>query len=148
MDQLFEAFGIDWRLLLINAINFGILLGGLSYFLYKPLTCALEERREKMAKGVADAHEAERKLAEIEDARGEMLAKAGQEADTIVSEARDAGAKKAKEIVGAAEGSAQRVLSDAQAQASEMKREAIAESKEEVARMIVLGIEKLAREQK
>lgn len=148
MDQLFAAFGIDWRLLLINAVNFGILLGGLTYFLYKPLTRALEERREKMAKGVADAHEAARKLAEIEDSRASMLAQAGEEADSLISEAREAGALKAKELVTMAEGSAQRVLTEAEAQAAEMKRGAINESKEEVARMIVLGIEKLAKEQK
>jgi F-type H+-transporting ATPase subunit b len=148
MDAILHTFGIDWRLLLVNAINFGLLLAGLTFFLYKPLGKMLEERRTKVAKGVEDAHAAEVTLQQIESSRAERLAQAGREADTIVSEARDMGASKAKEIVSLAEGTAARALRDAEAQAAELKRGAIAESKEEVARMIVLGIEKLAKQSK
>ena len=42
MEQLFEAFGIDWKLLLAQAINFGVLFLVLSYLLYKPVLSTLE----------------------------------------------------------------------------------------------------------
>ena len=148
MGAIFTTFGIDWHLLLINAVNFGLLLAGLTYFLYKPLTKMLGERRERVAQGIADAEAAAMRLREIEDARAQRLAEAGAEADEIISSARSAGSEKAREIAAQAESSAARTLADASAQASEMKREAINESKEEVARMIVLGIEKLAKQGK
>jgi len=144
MDQLFEAFGIDWRLLLINAINFGVLLGGLTYFLYKPITKTLEERRQKVIKGVADAEAAEAALMEIEGARAQKLAEAGREADDILSKAQKTGTEKGRELVSQAEGSAARVLAEAQAQSVELKAQAIQESKEEIAKLIILGIEKTA----
>jgi F-type H+-transporting ATPase subunit b len=148
MDQLFAAFGIDWRLLLINAINFGVLLGGLSFFLYKPITKALEDRRLKVIKGVEDAEAAAAALAEIEGTRAATLAQAGQEADDLISKAQKTGTQKGKEILAQAESAASRAIADADAQALELKKKAIQESKEEVAKMIVLGIEKLAKTSK
>jgi F-type H+-transporting ATPase subunit b len=142
MDQLFAAFGIDWRLLVVNLINFGLLLAALWYFLYGPLTKMLEERRRRLAEGVTAANEADRKLAEIEGSRADMLASAGKEADDVIAAARAAGATKQHEIVSAAEASANAILSEAEAQAVELKREAIEESKQEVAKLIVLGMEK------
>ncbi len=145
MSDLFAAFGIDWRLLVINLINFGLLLSALWYFLYAPLTNMLEERRRKVAEGVADADEAARQLADIESSRADMLAKAGSEADEVIAAARSAAQAKGHEIVSASEASAQALLKDAEAQAAELKREAIEESKQEVAKLIVLGMEKMAK---
>ena len=84
MSAVFAAFGIDWRLLLIDSINFGILLWALWYFLYAPLTAMLEARRQKVIQGVHDADAAATKLAEIEGEAGHMLAKAGAEADDVL----------------------------------------------------------------
>lgn len=148
MDQLFAAFGIDWRLLLINAINFGVLLGGLTYFLYKPITKALEERRLRVIQGVEDAEAAARALAEIESTRAETLAAAGREADELVSRAQKAGAEKGRELLAQAENSAARALAEAEAQSAELKAQAVRESREEVAKLIVLGIEKAALQSK
>lgn len=145
MSDLFAAFGIDWRLLVINLINFGLLLAALWYFLYEPLTSMLETRRRKMAQGVADAEEAKRQLSEIEGSRAEMLAKAGSEADEVIASARVAAQQKGQEIVSASEASAQALLKDAEAQAIELKREAIEQSKQEVAKLIVLGMEKMTK---
>lgn len=148
MDAILHTFGIDWRLLLVNAVNFGLLLAGLTYFLYKPVGNMLETRRQKVAQGIQDAEEAGVKLREIEESRRNTLAKAGQEADAILSQARDTGSKKAKDLIAEAEAAAARAIAEAQMQSGELKAKAIQESKEEVARMIVLGIEKLAKSSK
>ena len=66
MEQLFEAFGIDWKLLLAQAVNFGVLFVALTYFLYKPVLKTLDERKQKVAKGVTDAEAAEKMLAEAD----------------------------------------------------------------------------------
>lgn len=142
MAELFQAFGIDWRILVINLVNFGGLVLVLWYFLYGPVVRMLEARRQKIAEGVAAAEKAKQELEKIEHSRTALLAKAGKEADEVVSSARAAGNEKQREILGSAEAAAQRVLTEAQAQAKEMKDTAIAESKQEVAKLIVLGIEK------
>lgn len=142
MAELFEAFGLDWRILVINLINFGGLVLVLWYFLYGPVLKMLEQRRQKIAEGVDAAEASKRELAEIEGARASMLAKAGKEADDVVAHARTLGAQKEREIVTGAEAAAARALKEAEAQAQDLKARAIHESKEEVAKLIVLGIEK------
>lgn len=144
MSDLFAAFGIDWRLLLVNGINFGLLLLGLWYFLYKPLTTMLESRRQKMAQGVRDAEAAAHQLHKIESERADLLAQAGKEADDVVSKARALGAEKQRALTEAGEANAAALLTQAEAQAQQLKAEAIEQSKQEVAKLIVLGMERVA----
>jgi F-type H+-transporting ATPase subunit b len=146
MTQLLAAFGIDWRLLVINLINFGVLLWALWYFLYGPLTRMLDERRARVIQGVRDAEEAERHLQEVRESREGFLAQAGKEADTVVSNARTAAAAKERAVAAAAEAAAIRTLDEAKQEADAMKIRAMEESKKEVAKLVVLGMERLAVE--
>lgn len=142
MDSILHTFGIDWRLLLINMINFGLLMLGLWYFLYGPVMKMLEERRQKVLKGVQDAEAATRARQEIESERSGVLAKAAQEADEAMSRARAAASAREQEIVDEAGKRAEAIVAQAEAQAKEEKQKAVAESREEVAKLIVLGMEK------
>ena len=148
MSQLFAAFGIDWRLLVINIINFLALFAVLSYFLYRPLTGMLATRRQRVAEGMQAAEEALRERKELADARAGMLASAGAEADDVLAKARTSALLKSQEIVSAGEVSAENILKDAKAQAKELQAEALRESKQEVAKLIVLGMERLSLEKK
>ena len=148
MAQLFAAFGIDWRLLISNIVNFSRVLLALWYFLYEPLTRMLATRREKVAAGVRQADEAARHLHEIAEARVGLLRDAGKEADEVVAKARTAGMQKGQEIISASEVSAENLLKSAAAEAEELKAQAIRESKQEVAKLIVFGMERALIEQK
>ena len=90
MDQLFDAFGIDGKLLLAQLVNFGVLFVGLTYLLYKPVMKTLDERRIKVAQGVIDADQAAMKLATAATEAGTIVKHASFEAEGIVSSARDA----------------------------------------------------------
>jgi F-type H+-transporting ATPase subunit b len=46
MEEITKVFGIDWRLFIIQAINFGLVVFLLSKFLYKPILNVIEERRK------------------------------------------------------------------------------------------------------
>src|SRR3989338_2428333 len=124
MESILSTFGIDWRLLLVNAVNFGLLLLGLWYFLYGPVMRMLEERRAKITEGVAAAESARRRLAEIEASRAAQLAAAGQEADAMLAAARRAGAAKEREMLTRAESAADGVRVEAAREGAELKREA------------------------
>jgi F-type H+-transporting ATPase subunit b len=143
MSAVFAAFGIDWRLLLIDSINFGVLLLALWYFLYAPLTRMLETRRQKVIQGVKDAEEAAHRLSLVEQQKAHILGEAGQTADEVLAKARTAAAEKEHIIVAASEARAAALLKDADLEARELKNRAIAESKQEVAKLVVLGIEKM-----
>lgn len=142
MSHILTTFGIDWHLLLINGLNFGLLMLALWYFLYDPVMKMLEERRERVAQSVKDAEAAEARLRELEASRAGLLAQAGREADALVAAGRAAGLEKQRELVEKGEAAAAALVRDAQAQALEEKARALEESKQEVAKLIVLGIEK------
>ena len=66
MSQLFSQLGIDWRLLLSQAVNFLLLLVILRMFVYKPLLKLLRDRKEKIEEGLRKAEEAGRPLHEVD----------------------------------------------------------------------------------
>lgn len=145
MDALLEAFGIDWKLLLIQAVNFGVLLAALTYFLYKPTMRVLDERRAKVAKGVEDAEAAEVKLREADSVAAGVLKSAEGEAEGIVSSARETASAEKARIVKEAEERAVAVASDAEARAKEAAARTLRESEKEIARLAVLAAEKAMR---
>lgn len=146
--EVFHAFGVDWRLLIIQAVNFGVLLLALWAFLYKPLMRVLEERAEKMRKGVLDAEAAAQKLTQAEEEKRSLLAAAEREADAARERARKDLVQKEKEATAAADAKVARMLSDAQKEGAELKAQALLDAKEELARMIVLGAEKALQKDK
>lgn len=146
MEGLISAFGIDWRLLVIQAVNFAVLLGGLTYFLYTPVMKLIDERREKIAEGVRTAEAAQRRLEEAKTEGDQLIGKAAREAEGLVAAARTRGEEKESEIVHAAEQRADALLKDAAARAEEAKRQALMESQKEIARAAMLAAEKILRE--
>jgi F-type H+-transporting ATPase subunit b len=67
MQQLLGPLGIDWQLLLSQAVNFTLLLIVLRIFVYKPVLKLLHSRREKIEGGLMKAEEAERRLHEVDE---------------------------------------------------------------------------------
>ncbi len=67
MQQLFDQLGIDWRLLLSQAVNFALLLVILRLFVYKPLLKLLRDRRARIEGGLTKAAEADRRLLEVDE---------------------------------------------------------------------------------
>lgn len=87
--DIFNQFGIQWTLLLAQAVNFLILLYILKRFLYKPVLKMLEERRNKIAQSLKDADEIEKQLAKTEEDRLKTLEKALDEGKGIINEAKE-----------------------------------------------------------
>ena len=145
MSQLFAAFGVNWHLLLIQGINFAILLFILWRFLYTPLLKMIDDRREKIAEGVKTAEAANKRLEDAKKESGEIVGSAAREAEGLVASARTRAEEREGEIVKAAETRAQSILKDATARAEEAKRQALLESEREIARAAMLAAEKILR---
>lgn len=146
MEQFFAAFGVDWKLLLAQAVNFGILLVVLTYVLYKPVLATLDKRKQLIAKGVEDAEEAASARAAADLSARERLQTAEAEAQGIVADARAHGNEEKARIASDAETSATRVREAAEAQAVELKERALRESEKEIARLAILAAEKTIRQ--
>lgn len=148
MSELFAAFGINGKLIIAQMVNFGALLFLLWYFLYGPILKMLDERREKIAKGVKDAEEAAARLASSHEEGKEIVGKAVKESEGLISEARTRADEKGVEIVKAAQSRADAVLAEAMARADEARRQALAASEKEIAKTAMLAAERILREKR
>ena len=148
MGALFSAFGVDWHLLLIQAVNFALLLAALTYFLYKPILRIIDERREKVAEGVRVAQQAQSKRLKTQNARRQdgrrRCARSGRTGRCRANPRKRN--EQSETVKRAAESKADAILKDAQSRAEEEKRLAMQESSKEIARAAMLAAEKILKE--
>lgn len=147
MDEIINAFGIDGRLIIIQVVNFGILMVALGYFLYKPILRILKEREDKITQGLKDAEDAAKAKAEAGVEKQTILTNAHMEAGEVAKRAKAAADTQASEIVAGAQEKAAAVLSDAEIKREQIKAQALKESEKEIASLAVLAAEKVLHEQ-
>lgn len=146
MEEIIHAFGIDWRLIVIQMVNFAVLGGALWYFLYTPVFSILKEREEKIKKGVLDAAEAERVRSEARDEKSRILKDARTDAEHIVNQAQIHADAKGSEIINEAEAHAARMIDSAKGQVEELKNQARKASEAEIAAAAILAAETILNE--
>lgn len=105
----------------------------------------LEKRRLKIEKGVQDAEEAESKLASIKQDEDKIIDKATDRASQLVEDGKQRAIVQEAELMQQAEARSSHVLKEAHQMAEEAKRKALEESKGEVAKLAILGAEKILK---
>jgi F-type H+-transporting ATPase subunit b len=88
-----EQFGLNWPQFIAQCLSFCIVAAALYRFAYKPILQVLEERRQRIAEGLANAEKIQAELARTEAARREVLNQANVQATKLIEEARNAAAK-------------------------------------------------------
>lgn len=146
MQELFATFGINWKLLLIQAVNFGVLLAALTYLLYRPVLKILDDRRMKIEEGVRAADAAAQRLADAKIEADGLVGDGARQAENLLSTARVSAEEKGLSIMKEAEARAAGVLKDAEARAAEAKRQALRESEQGIAKAAMLAAEKILKE--
>ena len=89
MNEMLTKLGINWQSFIAQLVNFMILFLILRAFAWKPITAALEQRRQKIAKGIENAKRADEQLESIETERKEAMTEARKEAAKIVDDAKN-----------------------------------------------------------
>lgn len=146
MGELFAAFGIDWRLLIAQALNFALVLLALWYFLYKPVLALLAKRQALVAQGVADAEAAKERLAGADEEALKRVRAAEGEAGQIVEQARSVAVEEKERLIHEGEARAAAIAAEADARAAETAARSLRESEKEVARLALLAAEKILKQ--
>lgn len=113
MSDLIHNFGLNGKMLLVQAVNFFILLGLLSKFAYQPILAILKKRKEEIRKGLLYTEQAEKKIREIDVLKEETLQGAREQALTIVVNAEAVGIRRKEEIMEEAHRKVEGVIGDA-----------------------------------
>ncbi len=143
MGELVAVFGLDWKLLVAQGVNFVVLLAILRYFLYGPVMRMLADRAARIAEGLKDAEEAQKAREATEAERTGIVSQAHHEAEVIVARGEERGKEERATIVKHAHDRAAEILRDAELEAEEARRLALKESEVEIARAAILAAEKI-----
>lgn len=144
--ELLANLGINGKLLLAQAVNFLILLFVLHRFAYKPVLKMLNDRTNKIEKGLKDAEESHKKLAEVSEKEKEILNSARKEAQEILKKTEDMAKKSKDEMAQEAKAQAEKIIFDAMAGIESEKAKMLREVKAEVAELVVMAAEKVIGE--
>ncbi|MFM2423899.1 MAG: F0F1-type synthase subunit b, F-type H+-transporting ATPase subunit b [Candidatus Parcubacteria bacterium] len=146
MEDIIATFGIDLRLIIIQMVNFLVLMGILGYLLYNPILNLLKEREEKIAQGIKDAENAARAKADADIAKQAVLTAAHEEARDINTRAKQAAEEKSAVLMNEAEEKANAVVRNAELRATEAATKIQKDAEGEIAKTAILAVEKMLRE--
>ncbi len=113
MEELLKNFGVDWKLLLAQLINFAILFVVLRKFAYKPIVGMLRKRREDIEKGISFTKEAEENLKSAGEKECQIIEQAKEQALGIVDESQNIAKEKKEEAIKETVKKAEAIISDA-----------------------------------
>jgi F-type H+-transporting ATPase subunit b len=135
--EIGRVFGVDAWTLFSQIISFCIVAFLLQKFAYKPILNVLEERRKKIAEGLANAEKIKLQLAESEARVQEILTKANADAQRMIDEARASAQAVADKRTQQAISEAEQIIAKAR-EATGIEREKIlTELKREVGRLVI-----------
>ena len=137
VEQIARTFGVDWSHLIAQIISFSIVCILLYFFAYKRVLAMLEERRQRIAEGLANAEKIKAELARTEAQRLEVLAQANTQATKLIEEARAAAARVQEQETQKAIAAAEQIIAKAREAAAADHARMLAELKREVGRLVV-----------
>ena len=146
MGALIGTFHIDYKILIAQIVNFSIVLFVLYKFAYGPLVKVMNDRTEKIEKGLKDAEEANRKLTQTEEREKEVLGKARKEAQVIIELAEKTSLKNKEELLAEAKKKSDEIVENTQKQLEEEKKKMMSEIKSEIADLVVAATGKVIDE--
>jgi F-type H+-transporting ATPase subunit b len=129
--------------LIIQLLVFLILAWVTMKFIWPPLIAAIDERRTKIAEGLASAEKGEASLAEAKAAAAEIVKEAHVRAGKIVDQASRRSNELVEEARGAAIAEGQRLVSEARQEVELEASRARQQLSQEVATLVVVGASKL-----
>ncbi len=138
LAEVTERFGIQWPLLIAQAINFLIVLYVLYRFALKPVLATLDKRQAEIKAGLDYAEEMKQKLAEAEEKQKQILKDASQQAKKTIEDARQAAREYHEKQTREANDRAAAMVTKAEEAIEMERRKMLAEVRDEISRLVVL----------
>lgn len=113
MGEFVRQFGVNWKLLLAQAVNFFVLFWILKRFVYSPVLGMIEKRRKEIKEGLEAAEASQKRLAEADAEKQTILTQANQESLEIVSRSEIKAKEREQEILEQAQKKVEAVVLEA-----------------------------------
>ncbi len=143
MDSLIKTFHIDWKLLIAQLINFGIVLSVLWFFALKPLLKTMSERGKEIDESLKNAEKIKEDLVKVDEEKKVIISASKREARNIIEQAREEGNNQGQQIVDNAKKEVQTVIVTAKEQINQEKEKIIKDAKAEVGDLVIQATKKI-----
>jgi F-type H+-transporting ATPase subunit b len=137
VQEISRSFGLNVHHFVAQVISFSLVAFLLHRFAYQPILQMLEERKRRIAEGLANAEQIKVELAKSEAARQEVLAQANAQALKLIEEARAAAAKVQETETQKAVAAAEQIINKAREAALADHARMMAQLRQEVGRLVV-----------
>jgi F-type H+-transporting ATPase subunit b len=134
---MLESLGVKWPEFIAQLISFSLVFLLLNKLAFKRIAVVLAERRQKIADALANADKIKADVARTEAERQKILADAGDKANKLIDEARQAAARVRETETQKAIAAAEQIVTKAREAAAQERAQMLASLKREVGRLVV-----------
>ena len=139
------ALGIDWKVLLAQLVNFGILFGLILIFMPK-IRAKLDQRSERISESMQQAEQIKQQLANTEQQVKEQIDTARKEGQNILAQAAQLGERFKEEAKVEAKKEAENIVAKARTEIERERDKAIDEVRREFVDLTIKAAEKVVKE--
>lgn len=144
--ELFNALGVNIKILVAQFLNFAVLVFILYKFGYKPILKIIDERQKKIEEGINNTHKTREKLEEIALEKKEVIQAARAEAQLIIEKARVQAENKQKEMISRAKEEIGQVINQEKAKIRQEKAESLKQIRQEISSLVLIALDKVLGE--
>lgn len=144
--EVLAKLGIDWKLLIAQAVNFLVLLWILKRYAYKPILAYLDERTARIESGLQNAEAAEKKLAATLEEEKKILSLAREEAHQSIAKAEEHAKHRDELMLSETKEKIEKMIQEADVHLAEKQAKLMREAKGELAQVVTIAVEKILHE--
>jgi F-type H+-transporting ATPase subunit b len=138
-----DQFGVDWPMLIAQAINFLIVAFVIWKFAFKNILSTVKEREKQIADSLRNADKIKLELEETEKQQQETLQEASLEAKKTISIAQEQAKAFIEEQKEDARKKAEEIITKAKLAMEQERERVLREAREEIASLVVLTTSKV-----
>jgi F-type H+-transporting ATPase subunit b len=138
-----EKLGINLGFFISQLVNFTLLVALLTVLLYKPILRMLNERKERIARSLADVDAAREAAARAQQDYDKKMVEAQRTAQEIIAKASQASEEVAAEIRAEAQREADSIRRKARDEAAQERAHLLAEVQNQIASLSMMATERV-----
>ena len=134
-----------WSTFVITIINILLLYGGLTYFLFKPVTKFVDNRNKKIEEAIDSANSLKEEVEGMKQEYADKLKGASEEGKQIIEEQRAIALNEYNETLATAKNDAKVIIDSARKEIEVEKEKALSSLKQEVGGLVISASEKVIK---
>ncbi|MSU44627.1 ATP synthase F0 subunit B [Candidatus Nomurabacteria bacterium] len=148
MEEFINTFHIDWKLMLAQIINFGLVFFVFYLLAAKPLSKLMKDRGQEIETGLSNAKENAVLLEKTKKEYEEVLTKARKEANTIFQNGKKEAETEKTSMIEEAKNEVKGIIENGKKSLEVEKIKMVDEAKKEIVSLAMKAIEKLIADKK